>query len=112
MELWDKKVDVATKMEESKHFSLQYIYKNIYDINAEQAKQLLVKVVEDTKFKAQLAAIEQGGGEDTSGMEPANQEQEAPGQLQQQVQEQTDMDIQYQPLTNNFQGNTPLNLDK
>lgn len=112
IELWDKKVDVATKMEESKHFSLQYIYKNIYDVNAEQAKQLLVKVVEDTKFKAQLAAIEQGGGEDTSGMEPANQEQEAPGQLQQQVQEQTDMDIQYQPLTNNFQGNTPLNLDK
>lgn len=113
IELWNQKVDLGTKMQQSKQFSLQFIFKNIYDISIEQAKQILVQVAEDTKFRSQLASIEQGGGQESE-MQPANQEQpeEAPGQLEQQANEQNNWDTQYQPLTNNFQGNTPLNLDK
>ena len=112
IELWNQKIDLGTKMEQSKHFSLQFIYKNIYDINPDQSKQILKQVVKDTQFKTQLAMIEQGGGQESGFETEFTNQEEAPGQLEQEVKEQVNPEIQYQPLTNNFQGNTPLNLDK
>lgn len=111
IELWNQKIDLGARMEQSKHFSLEFIYKNIYEINPEQAKQMLLQVVNDTKFKTKLAMIEQG--QEPEPMLPGNQQPpEAVEQMQQEAKDQNGMQYQQQPLTNNFQGGTPLNVDK
>lgn len=115
IELWQQKLDIATKMEESHHFSLKFIFENIYDINSEESQQLLKQVVDDAKFKAQLLAIEQSGGMEGMMQPVAEESQQQPteeSQLQQEMKEQNEWNVQDQPLTNKFQGNSPLHLDK
>ena len=72
---------------------------------------MLLQVVNDTKFKTKLAMIEQG--QEPEPMLPGNQQPpEAVEQMQQEAKDQNGMQYQQQPLTNNFQGGTPLNVDK
>ena len=66
IELMSQQLDIAEKAIDTKLFSRQWIYDNIFDLSDEQKIDIYSAIVEDTKQKYRLEQIE------TEGQDPAN----------------------------------------
>lgn len=76
VELWNQKVDLGIKMEESGQFSMNFIYDHIYEISPDEAITMLKQIKSDKKYKGTLERIfaqnsepEQQGGQQGFGEE-------------------------------------------
>lgn len=61
IEIWSDKVAVATDMVENKFFSYDWIYKNIFNMSEDDAKEVRAQIVEDAKQRYRLGLIEDEG---------------------------------------------------
>jgi hypothetical protein len=61
LEIWSDKVSVATDMVENKFFSYDWIYKNIFNMSEDDAKEVKEQIVEDAKQRYRFASIEEDG---------------------------------------------------
>lgn len=130
LQLWRQKISIAQDMQSSGHFSLNFIYDNIYQLSADASKKLLKQIVSDHKYRAKVEkmvqdiqnpADEQEYYQDDQYQEQGEQYQQDQTQQQQMEQEttQTQQTLdelkpqkpQSNPLQNKFIGNTPLNVD-
>lgn len=124
MQLWQQKVNLGKEMQQSGHFSYNYIFKHIYQINDDDAVKMLKQVMYDTRYRKKLADIQNGQQEqipeEDDYQQPEVQQQEQQDVKQEEPQQQkkpklskTTNDMKdTNPLdNNNFIGNTPLNID-
>jgi intein/homing endonuclease/uncharacterized membrane protein YgcG len=61
LEIWNDKVDVAVNMMDSKLFSKNFIYKNIFNMSDDDSTSLKNEVIEDVKQNYRIASIEEEG---------------------------------------------------
>ena len=131
MQLWARKVQLGKQMQQSGHFSFNYIFEHIYQISQKQSVTILKHVLRDAKFRKKLMDIQSGedqqfGSErgyqdqhddyvyDDRQQQPQGRQQQKEGQveLSDQTEEMLDNEIDTNPLdNNNFIGGTPLNID-
>jgi len=63
VEIWSDKVAVATDMMESKLYSKDWIYKNIFNMSDDDKTVVEDQIIEDTKQKYRLTSIEEEGND-------------------------------------------------
>ena len=73
LELMNQQLDIAEKAIDSKLFSRNWIYDNVFDLSDEEKITIYESIVEDTKQKFRLDQIEQEGN-DPSKQEPETDE--------------------------------------
>ena len=61
IEIWSDKISVATDMVETKFFSYNWAYKNIFNMSEDDIKMVREEVVEDAKQKFRFDSIENDG---------------------------------------------------
>lgn len=111
LQLWERKLQIGKKMQQTMHFNLGFIYENIYDQSQEEKLKMQKGIIKDRQFMAKLEQIGQGGQQSQYQEEQQEQtDQETPSEYEQ-LKDTTDLTYEQQPLTNKFQGNSPLNLD-
>ncbi len=118
LQLWSQKIQLATKMQQSGHFDLNFIYDNVYKISTEQAKLMLKRQKNDVKYKAILEKITQDVLQ--SQQDQQQQDDDDSSNNNSKKQQQGDYQSDNEPLTpqngdpleaNNFRGGSPLHLD-
>ena len=68
LELWNTKVSLARDLQEGRMLSQEWIYKNVYNLNDNEIKTEMSKVLGDMKFKLRQDEIEQGNDPAESGI--------------------------------------------
>lgn len=63
IEIWGNKVDVAREMMENKLFSKSWIYKNVFNLSADDSEELLDQIVDDSKQIWRFKSIEEEGND-------------------------------------------------
>jgi hypothetical protein len=75
LELMSQKLDLASAAKDSRMFSNQWVYENIFDFNIEEMKSIIEQVTEDTKQKYRMDQIESEGNDPAQSGEPAGGEE-------------------------------------
>ena len=68
LELWNTKVSLARDLQDGRMLSQEWIYKNVYNLNDNEIKSEMGKVLGDMKFKLRQDEIEQGNDPAESGV--------------------------------------------
>ena len=112
LQLWERKLQIGKKMQQSMHFDLSFIYKNIYDKSSEEVFKIQKGIIKDRQFMAKLEQIGESNQQQNQQEQQLQYESsnETPSEYEQ-LKDVTDMTYEQQPLTNKFKGNSPLNLD-
>jgi hypothetical protein len=63
IEVWSNKTDLAREMIENKIFSKDWIYKNVFNLSADDSEELLDQMVEDAKQGWRFKSIEEEGND-------------------------------------------------
>lgn len=63
IEVWGNKTELAKNMMENKLFSKKWIYKNVFNLSADDSDQLLDEIVEDSKQMWRFKSIEEEGND-------------------------------------------------
>jgi hypothetical protein len=63
IEVWGNKTELARNMMENKLFSKKWIYKNVFNLSADDSDQLLDEIVEDSKQMWRFKSIEEEGND-------------------------------------------------
>ena len=63
LSLWKDKVDLANDMSDAKMFSKEWIYKNVFNVAKDEAKQLVNGVIDDAKEAWRFSQIEEQGND-------------------------------------------------
>ena len=71
LELMSQKLDLASAAKDSRMFSNQWVYENIFDFNVDDMKSMIEQVTEDTKQRYRMDQIEQEGNDPAQSGEPA-----------------------------------------
>ena len=63
IEVWSNKTELAKNMMESKIFSKEWIYKNVFNLSTDDSSELLDQIVEDSKQGWRFKSIEEEGND-------------------------------------------------
>ena len=63
IEVWGNKTELAKNMMENKLFSKKWIYKNVFNLSADDSQELLDQIVEDSKQMWRFNSIEEEGND-------------------------------------------------
>lgn len=63
IEVWGNKTELAKNMMENKLFSKKWIYKNVFNLSADDSDELLEQIVEDSKQLWRFKSIEEEGND-------------------------------------------------
>jgi hypothetical protein len=79
IEVWSNKTELAKNMMENKLFSKKWIYKNVFNLSADDSDQLLDEIVEDSKQMWRFKSIEEEGNDPAKPFQKINPNDEGGG---------------------------------